>query len=235
MQLLKKDDFTWLPKATMAFDDLKQALSTAPILQHPYFDKPFLVDCDAFGSGFGTVLHQGDGALAFFSRPFAARHLKIATYERKLIGLVQAVCHWRPFLWGWHFVMRTDHYALKFMLDQRLSTVPQHHWVSKLFGYDFNVEYWLGHLNTVTDVLSHCGDDDASLGALTGPSFWLYDDLRQELQVDNMLRAFYDTVVADRGAPWRVVDGLILRGTHVFVPASSPSLPTVPSWLTHWP
>lgn len=30
--------------------------------------------------------------------------------------------------------MRTDHYALKFMLDQRLSTVPQHQWVSKLFG-----------------------------------------------------------------------------------------------------
>jgi hypothetical protein len=74
--------------------------------------------------------------------------------------------------------------------------------VSKLFGYDFNVEGRPGHLNTVADALSCHRDDDASLSALTGPSFWLYDDLCQELQVDDKLRAFRDTVVADHGAPW---------------------------------
>lgn len=51
--------------------------------------------------------------------------------------------------------MRTDHYALKFMLDQCLSTVPQHQWVSKIFGYDFAVEFRLSCLNTVADALSH--------------------------------------------------------------------------------
>ena len=100
-----------------------------------------MVDCDASGSGFGAVLHQGTGAIAFFSRPFSPRHMKLAAYERELIGLVQAVRHWRPYLWGRRFVVRTDHYALKFLLDQRLSTLPQHQWVSKLFGYDFAVEF----------------------------------------------------------------------------------------------
>jgi hypothetical protein len=57
----------------------------------PDINKLFVVDCDASGTGFGTVLHQGDGLLAFFSRPFAARHHKLAAYERELIGLVQAV------------------------------------------------------------------------------------------------------------------------------------------------
>jgi hypothetical protein len=80
--------------------------------------------------------------------------MKIAAYERELIGLVQAVRHWRPYLWGRPFVVRTDHYALKFMLDQRLSTIPQHHWISKLFGFDFRVEYRPGRLNTVADALS---------------------------------------------------------------------------------
>ena len=104
----------------------------------------FIVDCDASGSGFGAVLHQGSGPLAFFSRPFAARHVKLAAYERELIGLVQAVRHWRPYLWGRRFTVRTDHFSLKFMLDQRLSTVPQHQWISKLFGFDFTMEYRAG-------------------------------------------------------------------------------------------
>ena len=51
--------------------------------------------------------------------------------------------------------------------------------------------------------------------------------LRQELQDDPNLQAFRDTVVADRGDPWRLVDGLVLRGTQVFVPATSPLVPTV--------
>jgi hypothetical protein len=95
--LLKKDAFYWSPKALATFDTLKQALCAAPVLQLPDFAKPFLLDCDASGTGFGAVLHQ-EGAIAFFSRPFAQRHLKLAAYERELIGLVQAVRHWRPYL-----------------------------------------------------------------------------------------------------------------------------------------
>jgi len=101
--LLRKAAFVWSPEATEAFETLKKALSTAPVLQLPNFDNTFVVDCDASGTGFGAVLHQGQGALAFFSRPFAARHLKIAAYERELIGLVQVVRHWRPYLWGRQF------------------------------------------------------------------------------------------------------------------------------------
>ena len=87
------------------------------VLQMPDFDKLFVVDCDASGMGFGAVLHQGNGPLAFFSRPFATRHHKLAAYERELIGLLQAVRHWRPYLWGRTLRIRTDHYSLKFLLD----------------------------------------------------------------------------------------------------------------------
>jgi len=54
----------------------------------PDFAKQFTMDCDASGAGFDMVLHQDAGPLAFFSRPFAARHLKLVAYERELIGLV---------------------------------------------------------------------------------------------------------------------------------------------------
>jgi hypothetical protein len=138
-QLLRKEGFKWTEAAESAFAALKTALTEAPVLQLPSFTKDFMVDCDASGTGFGAVLHQGTGAMAFFSRPFAARHHKLAAYERELIGLVQAVRHWRPYLWGRRFIIRTDHYSLKFLLDKRLSTIPQHQWISKILGFDFSV------------------------------------------------------------------------------------------------
>ena len=81
--------------------------------------------------------------------PTSAGCSLLAAYERELIGLVQAVRHWWPYLWRRHFLVRLDHYSLKFLLDQRLSTVPQHQWISKLFGFGFDVEYQPKRLNTV--------------------------------------------------------------------------------------
>ena len=91
------------------------------MLHLPNFDNEFIMDCDASGSGFNTVLHQGIGPVAFFSRPFAAQHLKAAAYEHGLIGLVQIVRHWQSYLWGRHFVVRTDHFA-----EIYVGSVPLH-------------------------------------------------------------------------------------------------------------
>ena len=72
--LLKKDGFLWTDQATTAFEALKVALTTTPILQLPDFTVPFIVECDASGSGFGAVMHQGEGPIAYFSKPIAPRH-----------------------------------------------------------------------------------------------------------------------------------------------------------------
>uniref|UniRef100_A0A453RCQ9 Reverse transcriptase/retrotransposon-derived protein RNase H-like domain-containing protein n=1 Tax=Aegilops tauschii subsp. strangulata TaxID=200361 RepID=A0A453RCQ9_AEGTS len=86
--LLTKDGFLWTPAATIAFEALKKALTTAPVLQLPDFAISFIVGCDASGSGFGAVLHQGGGPIAYFSKTIAPRHASLAAYERELIGLV---------------------------------------------------------------------------------------------------------------------------------------------------
>jgi len=225
-QLLRKDSFHWSDAAAQAFQNLKASLSTAPVLHLPDFCQPFIVDCDASGNGFGAVLHQGAGPLAFFSKPFAARHLKAAAYERELIGLVQAVRHWRPYLWGRQFVIRTDHYALKYMLDQRLSTVPQHQWISKLFGFDFAVEYRPGRLNIVADALSRRDQSDMSIHVLSTPTFQFYHDLREEMEQNAELKTLRDTIAATQGDQWRVQNGLIHRGRLVYIPFTSTALQT---------
>jgi hypothetical protein len=56
-QLLKREAFCWSQEATTVFDALKAALTSASVLQLPDVTRPFVVDCDASGSGFGAVLH----------------------------------------------------------------------------------------------------------------------------------------------------------------------------------
>jgi len=72
---------------------------------------------------------------------------------------------------------------LKYLLDQRLSTIPQHTWVSKLFGYDFTVEFTPGKQNAAADALSRCDEDkvDIAVRALSVPELELFADLRHEL------------------------------------------------------
>lgn len=78
---------------------------------------------------------------------------------------------------GRPFKVYTDQYALKFLLDQRLSSIPQHQWVSKLFGFDFAVEFKPGHLNIVADALSRKEAKPGTAFTLTAPRFDLTDEL----------------------------------------------------------
>jgi hypothetical protein len=105
--------------------DPQDSIDVAPLLRLLNCSKRFIVDCDASGTCFGTVVHQGDGAVAYFSRHVAAHYAKLPAYERELIGLVKVVCNWLPYLWGWTFTVRTYHRSLKFILDQCLTTIPQ--------------------------------------------------------------------------------------------------------------
>ncbi|KAK2630847.1 hypothetical protein QOZ80_UnG0722590 [Eleusine coracana subsp. coracana] len=181
--VLKKGVFTWSKDAEQDFVDLKHALMSAPILQLPALERRFIIECDAFGMGFGTVLHQGDGIVAYFSSAVALHHAKLPAYERELIGVMKAMRHWSPYLWARSFTVRTDLFSLKYILDQCLPTILQHTWVSKLFGYDFTVEYKPGKENTMADALSRHNSDDSGMvsNVVSSPRFQLYDDLRAEL------------------------------------------------------
>ncbi|KAJ4778469.1 polyprotein [Rhynchospora pubera] len=220
-KLLKKDTYSWSPEAATAFAALKKALSRSPVLQLPDFTLPFTVECDASASGFGAVLHQGSEPIAYFSRPVPAHMAKLAAYERELIGLVKAVRHWRPYLWGTKFTVRTDHYSLKHLLDQRLSTIPQHTWVSKLFGFDFQVEYRPGNANIVADALSR-RDEEPSLHALSSPSFAFYDDLRVEV-AEHPAYADLHAQLAAATLPtgWDYTDGFFTKNARIFLGSGS--------------
>jgi hypothetical protein len=126
--------------------------------------------------------------IAFFNWQLVPHHSKLAGYERVLIGLVQAVHHWLPYLWGRLFMIKTDHFSLKYLLNQCLVTIPQHLWVSKLIDFDFRVEFCSGVPNVVVDALSRRETEDGAVAlALSARSFQLFDDLWAEFMAPTEL------------------------------------------------
>ena len=127
-----------------------------------------------------------------------------------------------PISLGRRFVVRTDHFTLKFLLDQRLSTMPQHQWISKLFDFDFTMEYRPGRLNMVADALS-CYDfnavaTDAGAHAISRPSFRFIDDIRAATSTaDDSCRLLQQLQDGELGEPWRLAEGLLLHGSHIYV------------------
>ena len=79
---------------------------------------------------------------------------------------------------GRRFLVRTDHYNLKFLLDQRLATIPQHHWVGKLLEFDFTVEYKPDATNMVADALSCRDTEEGAVLAISVPRFNYIERLR---------------------------------------------------------
>ncbi|XP_042950388.1 uncharacterized protein LOC122282508 [Carya illinoinensis] len=142
--LLRKNSFVWSDKAQAAFNRLKEAMVSPPVLKLPDFTKSFVVECDASGEGLRAVLMQKGRPIAYLSQGLKGRSLMLSTYEKELLALVMAIRKWRHYLVGQHFKVRTDQQALKYLLEQRVGTPAQQKWVSKLLGYDFSVEYRSG-------------------------------------------------------------------------------------------
>lgn len=53
-ELTKKDGFVWNSGAQEAFEKLKVAVTSAPMLALPNFAIPFEIECDACGKGIGV-------------------------------------------------------------------------------------------------------------------------------------------------------------------------------------
>jgi hypothetical protein len=180
------------------------------------------VDCDASGSGFVVVLHQQDRSIAVYSRAIATQHVKLAAYERELIGLVQTVHHLHPYLWGLSFIIRTNHYSLKFLLDQHLSTIPQYTWVSKLFGCDFQVVFQPGKHNMAADALSRRDQETVTMHAISMTTFQMFETISEEAQhlseVQEKREQIQKGVTAEG---WSLADDFITYQGKKFMPASS--------------
>lgn len=154
-ELLKKDQvFVWTSIHQQAFDQLKQALCSAPVLTLPNFSKPFHIETDASGTGIGAVLQQDGHPIAYISKPLSLRNQGLTVYEKEYLAILLAVDSWRHYLLQAEFFIHTDHQSLIHLNEQRLHTAWQQKVFSRLLGLQYKILYRKGLDNGAADALS---------------------------------------------------------------------------------
>jgi hypothetical protein len=166
-ELLKNNSFTWNPTTSRAFQTLKMAMCTTPILTLPDFTKTFVLECDASGKGIGNVLMQEGHPLAFTNKQLFERNLGKSIYEKEMLAILHVVDILHPYLLGKRFQIKTNHQSLKYFLEQCISSLEKQKWVTNLFGYDYEIIYKKGKDNVVVDALSRKYEDEGSLFSLS--------------------------------------------------------------------
>ena len=157
----KNAAFDWAPSCQEAFESLKELLTRAPVLAFPDFSRDFLLETDASGVGLGAVLAQKgeDGTIrpiAFASRTLQKYERNYGITELEALGVVWAIKHFRPYLYGHGCDVYTDHEALKSLLNTPQPSGRLARWGIALQELDLRIHYRPGKKNSNADALSRC-------------------------------------------------------------------------------
>lgn len=170
----------------------------------------------------GTYAREGQ-PLAYLSKALAEKHLKLSIYDKEMLAIVFAISKWHPYLLGRHFKVLTDHCTLKYFLDQRLTTMEQQKWLTKLLGYDYEILYRKRKDNSAADALS-CIQQQSELMALSTPLFTSMPDILNECSKDAHLNKIAEQLLLDPSSipHYSMQNGILRYKGRIVLPSSSP-------------
>jgi transposase InsO family protein len=158
-----KDEYIWSDGHRAQFEDLKQALTSAPVLATLDPDTDFILRTDASDTAIGGVLAQKqlfegkvvERPLGYFSRKLHSVETRYPAYDRELLAISANLEHWACYVHGRkHTTIYTDHAALQHILGQTKLSSRQWRHLDKLQQHDYDVKYFPGAGNIVADALS---------------------------------------------------------------------------------
>ena len=157
---LKDEELELTPEALQAFEDLKKACMTAPVLVFADFKKPFRLETDASREGLSAVLLQESDnglyhLLAFASREYKGGEPKYHSSKLEFLAPKWVVREqFREYLQYQPFTVRTDNNLLTYILTTPNLDALGHRWVAALAGYNMKLEYLKGSDKKIADTLS---------------------------------------------------------------------------------
>jgi len=150
----------WSEQSEQAFEELKRALTEAPILGLPDLSKDFILDTDASFDALGAVLSQKDEfgqekVIAYGSHAMNKHELGYCVTRKELLAIYFFCIHFKHYLYGKRFTLRTDHKAITFMLSTKKPITPQFQsWINYISSLDMQLKYRKGSEHTNADMLS---------------------------------------------------------------------------------
>lgn len=159
-RLLRKDvKFDWTVEQETAFQKLKLALMTAPVLYCPDFNKPFILETDASIVGLGAILSQTQDdnevhPVQYLSRTLSSSEKNYAIPELECLAIVWAVKELDIYLREMPFIIYTDHQALSWLKTAELANRRLMRWRLTLSEYQYTIKYKKGKEMSHVDALS---------------------------------------------------------------------------------
>src|SRR5271154_6791781 len=184
---LTKNDvkWQWTSEEQSAFDSLKSAISSTPILASPDNSRPFRIEADSSDFATGAVLSQQSPEsgkwhpVAFLSKSLTPVEQNYEIHDKEMLAVVRALEEWRHFLEGaeHQFEVWTDHKNLEYFMTAKKLNRRQAHWSLLLARFDFLLHHRPGKSMGKSDALSRradhgTGSDDNSDLTLLTPAFF---------------------------------------------------------------
>ena len=150
----KSGPLEWKPEADEAFNRLRNAFTTAPLLAHFQPEQKIRVETDASGYGIAGIMSQPNAngvyhPVAFWSRKMQAAEQNYETHDAELLAIVKVFEQWRHYLEGAQHTIEvlSDHDNLRGFMHVKELNARQRRWVMKLAAYDFEIFHRAGKLN----------------------------------------------------------------------------------------
>jgi uncharacterized protein YqgQ len=157
----EKKIFKWGKEQQEAFETLKEKMLEAAPLEHPDFNKQFIISTDASLGALGAVLSQLDEEgrerpIAFASKTLTGAETRYSPTELELLAIKWAVTDkFKQYIIGREFTVYSDHEALgKLGNNKEINNKKLARWIMALEGYDITINYRSGKKNQNADALS---------------------------------------------------------------------------------
>jgi hypothetical protein len=157
--LLQKDvPFVFDDDCKEAFETLKKALTTAPIVQPPDWNLPFEIMCDASDFAIGAILGQRVdkklNVIHYASKTLDATLKNYATTEKEFLAIIFACDKFRPYIIDSKVTIHTNHAAIRYLISKKDAKPRLIRWVLLLQEFDLHIIDRKCAKNPVTDNLS---------------------------------------------------------------------------------
>jgi len=161
----KTQQWKWTTPEHTAFETLKVAYASKPVLMVADYDKAFEIEADASLFATGAVLLQRDTngeqhPVAYYSKALTAPERNYQTYDCEFLAIIRALREWRHYVQGSSFktIVHTDHHNLTYFQSPQKLTRRQVRWVVELMEYDVVLRHRAGKKMVVADALSRRAD-----------------------------------------------------------------------------